>query len=316
MKTAVIGYPESLNLGDEIQSIAVERLLGNTELRINREGLHKFKKNTPEEVKLICNGWFMTQPDHWPPSNDITPLFISMHISKASKSDTKMFSPEGIAYFKKYQPIGCRDNGTKALFLKHGIEAYYSGCMTLTLEKPEHILKNNKILLVDPFRTNYDEDYREHCLRSMIPERYRKDVEYIEQKSAPGFTEDQRFKLAENLLNEYAAAKLVITSRIHCALPCIAMGTPVYFINAGYHSMTEGLHDRFDGILNLLELIKEDTFPYSSSSLLDRFARKLGLYKNTKSINLNVNWDKPKQSIKDISDIKNGLTKRVKEFLK
>ena len=33
--------------------------------------------------------------------------------------------------------------------------------------------------------------------------------------------------LAKNLLNKYASAKLVITSRIHCAIPCLSLGTPV-----------------------------------------------------------------------------------------
>ncbi|WP_264821067.1 polysaccharide pyruvyl transferase family protein [Acinetobacter schindleri] len=33
------------------------------------------------------------------------------------------------------------------------------------------------------------------------------------------------------MLEKYSTAKLVITSRIHCALPCLAMGTPVIYIN-------------------------------------------------------------------------------------
>ena len=41
-----------------------------------------------------------------------------------------------------------------------------------------------------------------------------------------------RFTEAYNRLKKYASAKLVITQRIHCALPCVAMGTPVIFINS------------------------------------------------------------------------------------
>ena len=37
----------------------------------------------------------------------------------------------------------------------------------------------------------------------------------------------------ENLLERYKKAKVVFTSLIHCALPCIAMGTPVVFVDAG-----------------------------------------------------------------------------------
>ena len=41
-----------------------------------------------------------------------------------------------------------------------------------------------------------------------------------------------RFTAAYQLIEMYASAKLVITQRIHCALPCVAMGTPVIFINS------------------------------------------------------------------------------------
>ena len=41
-----------------------------------------------------------------------------------------------------------------------------------------------------------------------------------------------RFTAAYQLMETYASAKLVITQRIHCALPCVAMGTPVIFINS------------------------------------------------------------------------------------
>ena len=43
-----------------------------------------------------------------------------------------------------------------------------------------------------------------------------------------------RFTEAYRLVEMYASAKLVIThvQRIHCALPCVAMGTPVIFINS------------------------------------------------------------------------------------
>ena len=43
-------------------------------------------------------------------------------------------------------------------------------------------------------------------------------------------TNDQLLDLAESLVRKYAAAKMVITSRIHCGLPSLGMDTPVVFI--------------------------------------------------------------------------------------
>lgn len=35
---------------------------------------------------------------------------------------------------------------------------------------------------------------------------------------------------AEELIKRYSKARLVVTSRLHCALPCVALGTPVIFV--------------------------------------------------------------------------------------
>lgn len=52
-------------------------------------------------------------------------------------------------------------------------------------------------------------------------------TQYHENNEIP--TNEARFRRAEELLNKYLTAKLVITSRIHCALPCTGIGTPVVF---------------------------------------------------------------------------------------
>lgn len=43
-------------------------------------------------------------------------------------------------------------------------------------------------------------------------------------------SEEERFLRANELLRKYASAKYVITSRIHCALPCLGFQTPVIYI--------------------------------------------------------------------------------------
>ena len=53
-----------------------------------------------------------------------------------------------------------------------------------------------------------------------------------------------RFAQARRLLNRYRRASLVVTARMHCALPCVASGTPVVFVHAGY------MKERFEGLLD------------------------------------------------------------------
>lgn len=67
-------------------------------------------------------------------------------------------------------------------------------------------------------------------------------------------TNEARFKRADELLKLYSNARLVITSRIHCALPCLGIGTPVVFMKNEDDS--EESICRFGGLLDLLNVIK------------------------------------------------------------
>jgi hypothetical protein len=54
--------------------------------------------------------------------------------------------------------------------------------------------------------------------------------------------------LAARLLSEYTAARAVITTRLHCALPCLALGTPVLFVPTAHDDY------RFSGLRDLLHV--------------------------------------------------------------
>lgn len=80
-------------------------------------------------------------------------------------------------------------------------------------------------------------------------------AEYVTHKVMKnGDNEDGMIRRAEDLLRRYASAPFVITSRLHCALPCLAMGVPVV---VPYHErMSAG---RFDGNIELLNRIDFDS---------------------------------------------------------
>ncbi len=50
-------------------------------------------------------------------------------------------------------------------------------------------------------------------------------------QGAPFWSQTAKRRLALDVLNEYRThARLVVTTRLHCALPCVAMGIPVVFV--------------------------------------------------------------------------------------
>lgn len=295
LKSAVLTYGKSEkyfpNIGDYIQSLAAAQYIEGDFITIDREQLDEYGG---DEVKLICNGWFMSDSEHWPPSDKIHPLFVAFHITPDAKAN--ILSEEGIAYLKRYEPIGCRDRDTMYLLKEHNISAYFSGCLTLTLSKSySPSKKRERIYFVDPQITrprildcissiyyamkhisviskllpkierNYFVKYNGLVWRflytcifyrqysSFFSDELLVNAEFIShEKELPDATDVQAsFEYASSLLEKYSSAALVVTSRIHCALPCASFSTPCFFVDR------DGLSQkRFDGLIELLNVLK------------------------------------------------------------
>lgn len=116
------------NIGDYVQSIAQRQFLRNEKTRfIDIEELSDFESEG--RVNLIMNGWFTWNCSKFLPPKCINPLFVSFHLTPPKAKD--FFTPEIIEYLKRYQPIGARDTLTMQMMKEHGIDSYFSGCLTL-----------------------------------------------------------------------------------------------------------------------------------------------------------------------------------------
>lgn len=157
---------------------------------------------------------------YFPLPENIQPVFLSLH----THDDIFEGRKDLVAYFKKYEPIGCRDEITCNIFRKSGIEAYIMGCYTLCLPERNSNIMSSKTYLVD-----VSEELMEY-----IPEKLKENskslthaVPFLEYPIT--CEEDERLvNLAEAYMDEYREeATLIITSRLHAAAPCMAMGIPV-----------------------------------------------------------------------------------------
>lgn len=149
MKNSLIVFRSNpVNIGDWIQCLAASKFFPQIDTHIERENVSQYDG---EYTKAIMNAWWMWT-DNWPPSEKIKPLYVSVHISpEASKW---MLNDKGIKYLKKYEPIGCRDWNTLKMLKSNGIDAYFSGCLTLTLGKWGGYLskdRTDEIFICDPY---------------------------------------------------------------------------------------------------------------------------------------------------------------------
>jgi len=310
LKYATLKYDHpSSNLGDNIQSIAAEQFLPHVDLKFDRDALNQV--TTDEKHLLLMNGWFTTMPQNWPPSESIVPIFVGFHIENSKRTHELLLNPQSIEYFKRHEPIGCRDETTAKLLSERGIRTYYSKCLTITFPRRQLEPNNGKVFLVDADSIP-------------IPKSIEREAIQITHQIAFFCPDEIKSEMARFLLDMYKnQARLVITTKLHCALPCIALGVPVVFFGDPDEYRIALLEDLgvkinkkpyFIGrsICTLLRLLKIQfkgkPVGKVASSLRDLFHQML--------INKHVNWNPEPVSIetekvKLIDNIENEI--RIKE---
>lgn len=126
------------------------------------------------------------------------------------------------------------------------------------------------------------------------------EAEYINQynydiiKKYP--TQEDLLGYAEDLVKKYAEASCVITSRIHCALPCLSLDTPVIFVDNEKDNEYSTM--RFGGLIKLFNIMVWD-------------GRELKGFEILKKINIE-NFPRNKDDWKEYA---NNLTKRCIEYM-
>lgn len=252
MKFGLMVEYDTRNIGDDIQAYVTKRFLPKVDYYIDRNHIDEFVPEKEEKVATIINGWFLQYTLNWPLSPFIKPLPISMHFTyKDWFWDTTdrayHLQGYGLEYLKSIEPIGCRDSHTVKLLNSKGIKTEYTGCMTLTLEKFDGVEKNDYICAVDVSNAVIEQikkntDMEVKVVTHTVPDDYYK------------LSWDERMKNVEELLKLYQGARAVISYRLHCALPCLALGTPTILVNEDYRN------DRFGDYTKFIESCTEEEF--------------------------------------------------------
>ena len=273
MKYGLMYYKATDNIGDDIQTYAAIKYLPHIDYYIDRESLSCFVPRQKEYVSMIMNGWFIHNKLAWPPSPYINPLLISMHFKDLVETDVGDMYLKGYGgdFLKKYGPVGARDTETVKRLEKNEIEAYFSGCMTLTIDKFPKVRKKKKICLVDVGQEVeqkvkqsssskiYNVGYSSRAEIENLKQNSSYEIEtlthFLNQSETEKKSVQDRMEDVKNLLKKYQEAKLVITTRLHVALPCVALGTPVIVLHKEVFD-----EDRLGTYFNLFMNYAEEEF--------------------------------------------------------
>ena len=212
----------SVNIGDDLQLVAIEHLyncMGVDYKDVVRIKLSELSSYDGEYVILPISfplygyreGTNITMF-----SPKIIPVFLALSIMSGNISDDEC------DYLRHFEPIGCRDYHTVKLLRRKNILAYLNGCMSATFPRIRKREAKEKVYFVDVPEEYYD----------YVP----KELQEKGVKCSQVLNECLNPEAAiKNRLKEYADnAALVVTTRLHCAMPCVAMGIPVVLMKDKY----------------------------------------------------------------------------------
>ena len=253
--------PAVRNLGDYVQTLAVMRHLARfhapgtvacdagldrvfAELARSWRPEERIRPGRPFDVAVVDRdcprwageawlpffGWFGARPTTrapmaFPLPAGLRPIFFSLHLHEIG-----LLTPALCDYLKRYQPIGCRDRTTRDRLASAGVQAFFSGCISTTLALPG----DDGPAECGP---HYQIDDAADAMARATTLTHKTD---LAQRSF-----NDRITDALERLALYQRAASVSTSRLHCYLPCRALGTPTTFHAENPADL------RFDGLLDL-----------------------------------------------------------------
>ncbi len=131
-----------------------------------------------------------------------------------------------------------------------------------------------------------------HAYSTIFDDEILFNAEYITHMISTSLDESQEslFSRSKELLNKYASSQCVITSRIHCALPCLGVETPVIFmLNELMESKKNlvGSPGRYGGLMDLFHVAV-----YKENAIVteDDEINKMGKITLSSQFNNKPNW--------------------------
>ncbi len=222
--------PATDNLGDDLITLAALQRLPRMDYALDADALDAPLPDLKDEDRLVllAPGLFLRSSAHWPPEKHIAPVGIGVHISGEDAWGLPLSSLDGAGLdaLMAAAPIAARDVRTADRLAKLNIPHQLTASITLALEHPPAVRKG--IVCCDAPEEVVS------VLRSFRPDV--QSVTHAISNPSPDFT--FRMENAKKLLTAYASSEMVFTRRLHCAMVCLAVGTPVLLL---YHPEYEDI---------------------------------------------------------------------------
>ena len=214
--------PATDNLGDDLVALAALQQLPRVDFHLDADALDAPIPDLKDDDRLVllATGLFLRSSAHWPPERHIAPVCAGVHISEEDAWGLPLNTLDGAGLdaLSACGPIAARDVRTANRLAKLGIPHTLTGCMALMLTHPP--MKRSGVICCD---------VPEEVVTAV--REFRQDVTVLTHEiSDPSPDFDIRMDAAKSMLSRYASAEMVFTRRLHCAMACLAVGTPVLLL--------------------------------------------------------------------------------------
>jgi len=180
--------------------------------------------DVPDGTWMIAFGWHMNSPYRlrrdFPYRAGLRPLFLSFHVD-----DPAMLDDVTLPYLRRHAPVGCRDWPTVELLEAAGVPAFFTGCLTTTVDavfptrSPAEVAAADGVVgLIDAGRSDIGP-----IVGNVLRYHHRARA-FLSLGVVAGV------RAADARLREYhRRLGRAVTSRLHAYLPLVALGIPVDF---------------------------------------------------------------------------------------
>ena len=225
LRCAVAGLQ---NIGDGMQSLVHVQNYRSIATRVDRDAPVERKGN------LVLNAWWGQVPSS-PPLDEERTSATGMYFSSAP------IPRAWLRFLRRRRTVGARDMATLDRLRRADVRnAQFSGCPTSTLKRPTRarpVSSESDVLIID---------VHESDLHRIPPSLVNRAV-FLTQDVHNCSVDIVRS--ASDRLVRLAEASLVVTTRLHVAMPCLAIGTPVVFL---HQHLAGGSDDRLSGLSRFL----------------------------------------------------------------
>jgi hypothetical protein len=219
-----------------MQSLAVLSHLAAVDTFVDRDRMADFRSR--EETLVVFNSWFMQGEDFRIPVPNIKPIWHGFCAGR-----TELLSGEWGDYLRRAMPVGCRDMDSCRLLQSAGIEAHFTACLTLFLgramARPAGAASGVVFIDVPP-------GAEQHIPASVVEKATRLTTFPGEHAMRDTLA---RWANVGRLVQILANADLVVTRRLHAALPAASFGVPVVAIPDPAHAAARFRYSGIDQII-------------------------------------------------------------------